>query len=655
MEIILKSLEFKNFKGIKERVINFTGETNIYGENATGKTTIQDAFNWLLFGKDSKDRKDFEIKTIDENGEVLHGLEHKVVGVLEIDGQLITLERLYKEKWVKERGAADKELKGHTTEYLINEVPQSQKEYQGKINAIFEESKFKLVTSPLFFTNQKWQDQRKILLEVVGDICESDIFAHNKELKKLENKVTDGIENFNAMNKNKIKKVKEKIKTLPARIDELNIGIINFDYPALEVKVKEIKEDIKDIEDQLENKGKANTGKLKLEEDLYKIEHEYQEKVQAAERDKNKPYYEIQQLLRENKDAITLNERKLRNSKLIKSENEQTIDDLILSNKWAEEENKTLREKFTKVKADILKLDKDCLSCPTCKRSFDDSEQDRIINEMETNFNNEKTRQIDKINLRGKANITRIKTNKTEIENIENANIKVIEQIQDLTMIQAALNTEIEMLQVEEKNIIKINSLGKVEFEGQKELLDQIKTLETSLKAYETDDNSELRSIKSKLIKQLEQANKELNYRESNQVIKNRIAELEEEEKTLSQQIVELEGLQFLGEEYVRTKVSMLEGKINKTFGVDFKLFKNQINGGLEECCEALIEGVPFGNVNTAGQINGGLKIVNALCKHYKVQAPIFIDNAESVNNIVNTNSQQIKLYVSKDKELVVK
>jgi exonuclease SbcC len=41
-----------------------------------------DAFLWLFFGKDSTDRKDFEIKTLDENNKPYHRLDHEVSAVI---------------------------------------------------------------------------------------------------------------------------------------------------------------------------------------------------------------------------------------------------------------------------------------------------------------------------------------------------------------------------------------------------------------------------------------------------------------------------------------------------------------------------------------------------------------------------------------------
>ena len=186
MNIFLRRLELKNFKGIKDLSIVFGPVTRISGDNGTGKTSIMDSFMWLLFGKDSKDRKDYKIKTIDENGNELHGLEHTVIGELEVDGTLVKLQRTYKERWTKQRGQATSELKGHTTDYLINDVPASMKEYNEKVNDILADNTFKLITNPLYFTSLDWKKQREILLEIIGDVDIENVVNYNKSLKPLE-------------------------------------------------------------------------------------------------------------------------------------------------------------------------------------------------------------------------------------------------------------------------------------------------------------------------------------------------------------------------------------------------------------------------------------------------------------------------------------
>lgn len=222
--IILKGLYLKNFKGIKELDIDFAKVTSVYGDNGTGKTTVFDAFTWLLFDKDSQDKSKFDVQPLDENNNVVHMLETEVTAVLEIDGIKTALRKILEEKWVKPKGKPESELKGVTTSYYIDEVPKKQGEYKKAINDIIQEDIFKLLTNPMYFsTNLKWQDRKKVLMDIVGDFTDSDVIASKKDLLPLRellgNKNIDELKKSIAASKKKLVKDKENI---PARVDECN-------------------------------------------------------------------------------------------------------------------------------------------------------------------------------------------------------------------------------------------------------------------------------------------------------------------------------------------------------------------------------------------------------------------------------------------------
>ena len=262
MKIKILNLKISNFKGIKSLEIKFGQTTNIYGENATGKTTIFDAFTWLLFDKDSSNKKDFNIKTLDKNGEALHGLEHAVEGQLEVDGRPLNLRKVYTEKWVKQRGAAEKIFSGHETNYWINEVPVKAKDYQQKINSLIDENIFKLITNPLFFNqNLSWQDRRKTLLEIVGDISDQDVIDSNGELSRLSVLLQDkSLDEFKAMIAGQKKRLNDQLKQIPVRIDELSRNIptldADVDYAGLEQERKDLQMIIGNLEKDLTDQRK---------------------------------------------------------------------------------------------------------------------------------------------------------------------------------------------------------------------------------------------------------------------------------------------------------------------------------------------------------------------------------------------------------------
>ena len=188
MDIRINRLLLQNFKGVKSLEINADGANlKIYGYNATGKTTVFDAFTWVLFGKDSLGRSDFGIKTQDENGKVIHNLEHSVEVELAIDDSILTLKKVYAEKWTKKRGSAEAEFSGHETKYFINEVPSTKKEYEQKIAMYIDENLFKTITNPLYFNEHlKWQDRRAILLSLCeGNMSDNDMLARSSEFSPL--------------------------------------------------------------------------------------------------------------------------------------------------------------------------------------------------------------------------------------------------------------------------------------------------------------------------------------------------------------------------------------------------------------------------------------------------------------------------------------
>ncbi|WP_315117926.1 DUF2813 domain-containing protein [uncultured Clostridium sp.] len=639
-QIFLKKLTLKNFKGIKELNIDFSKNTNIFGENGTGKTTIADAFMWLLFDKDSQDRATFEIKTLDNNNNVLHGLEHEVTGVLEVDSKDIKLTKIYKEKWTKQRGEAEKTLTGHETLYSIDEVPVKKKEYQEKVNSLIEENIFKLITNPLYFSiNMKWQDRRKALLDIIGDVTADRIINYKTNLKPLgellEDKDIDTLKNGVQASK---KKLNDKIKAIPIRIDETNNSIQEHDFDALEFRKRVIVTGIKSLEEKMLDSSKVNDELLREKDRLYELKNKLKDIEYVAKLKAEKPFIQLNEDLRKIKFEISSKE-----SELVYKERElsKIKADIEKHEKYKDE----LKKKWYETNEKQFQFDESSCVCPTCKRSYETEDIQKTRQEMLENFNQNKASNLASITKEGQKGNKFIEELKSEINEI---NLDV-------------LKTEISTLKDKQKELEfkHFNFEPQLDLESNteyQEIKSQIEELKSKLQQPQVNyEIEEFKTKKKELEIELEEVNAKLAYKEQNEKLKARITELMDEERELAKQIAALEGQEFLCEEFIKTKVELLENSINSKFKyVTFKLFDTQVNGGLVETCEALINGVPFGNANTASQINAGLDIINALSNHYGVQAPIFIDNRESVNTLIETDSQIINLIVSKDKKLRV-
>nr|WP_312577713.1 AAA family ATPase [Sedimentibacter sp.] len=646
MNIELKKLELLNFKGIKELNIDFAKETSIYGENATGKTTVFDAFTWLLFGKDSTNRSDFNIKIINKNGETIHGLNDQVTGTLIVGDKEVILRRALKENWVKKRGSSNLVFSGNTTEYFINEVPKKEKEYKEYINSIIDENVFKLLTNPLHFNiNTSWQDRRKILLSVIGDISDDDVINTSKDLVKLKKLLnSNSIEDFKAIIASKKKKLNEQLKAIPIRIDEINRNLPvlaeGVDYDGLEKEKAEIKGKISDIDNKLCNQRKIADDFNQRQQELFCMKSKLKDMETQIEKKAMKKFNMMKiELMQLENDKKTI-EKMLENGKENIAEKEK---DII---KFEEIAN-ALRNKFKKKFTDIfIEPDRDSFICPTCKQSLPIDDVENQIIEMKKNYENEKNLILENVKQQGKEQNHKIKTYKIiadeEKENIKKYELGIVEINSEINVLQAQIRTE-------ETNKTEFDYDSNEEYAALKNEIAAFEKKLVPLNGYE--NTSDSRII---LDNRLNKINEILSNKKSIVDAQTRIKELNNEERKYAEQVAELEGQEFLVEEFVKTKVNMLEERINNTFKyVTFKMFDLQTNGGLNDTCQALVNGVPFADVNNAGKINAGIDIINALSKVYKITAPIFIDNRESVVDLIDTKSQVINLIVSKkDKKL---
>ncbi|WP_251861075.1 AAA family ATPase [Clostridium sp. Marseille-Q2269] len=637
--IFLKYLKIKYFKGIKDLAIDFGQITNIYGENGTGKTTIQDAFTFLLFDKDSKDSTKFFVQPLDENNSPINNLETVIEATLDIDGKEVVLKRVYKEKYNKVRGTAKTEFKGYESKYYVNEVPKKVTEYKSFISELLDEKLFKLITNPLYFSSLPLKDRRAIITEIVGDLDNKVVLDSKKDLDPLRMHLEDkSLNDFMKANRSKINQLKKDRMQIPSRIDEVNNSIQELDFNGLDIQRRGVVAGIKNIDAQLQDKSKANEGLFKLKAALIEKKQELTEIEYKFKANANKPKMELEGNIRSTEINIKHLNMTINEVHEEVKRNQGYLDNLLLK-------RKNLLKAYNQIKNSKFEFDESTCVCPTCKRSFEASDIETNKKNLENNFNSDKAEKL-------KVNIAEGKVVAAKIENLKSENENLTKKIEDEESMLAATKKSLETLQG------KLNSF-KTEIEDPEEIKyikQEIYSLESQIKSYKKEDTTELNNKKEELQEQLREVDKQLAFNETNEKAKNRIKELEEEETKLSEKIAELEGLEILSEEFIRTKVELLEEKVNSKFKyVKFKMFKNQINGGLEECCEPCINGVPYSsNLNTAAKINAGLDIINTLCNHYNINAPIFIDNRESTNKIIDVDSQVINLIVSQDKKLKV-
>ena len=640
MEIRIYNLRLKNFKGIKELDIVFDGkDANIYGRNATGKTTIFDAFKWLFFDKDSNDRKDFNIKTLDENNNPIHYLEHEVEATLIVDGQDINFKKMLKEKWVKKRGQEQQEFSGHETSYWIDEVPIKKKDYEEKINSIIPENLFKLITDPLFFNNQmSWKERRELLIHISGStITDEQILSSNSEFSILKDNLEGRtIEDYSKVLYAKIKELNNEREKIPVRIDELTKTLItehNIDYEELEQQKSVLNDELKTIETEMMDIQARAKENIKKADQLGIVKNELNNLKFRLEVEHNNKYSQEMMNLQNEKVLV---ENKLRN-------NREEYENCIQKIEQDTSRKTVLYQKWDEVNKLTLKFDPDTFICPTCKRTLETEQIEEKKKEMELNFNNHKKMEKDAINTEGQTINVRVQENTIKKEQLQTEIKQLEEQLNNIC-------TELENAEKQKSGIKDFDVTSLPEYQ---EKLKEVEKLQEFVNQMVTDDTTEIQNKKSHIIENINNIDKQLNERNVQEKTKARIEELEKQEEEIAQKVQELESQQFQIEEFTKTKVELLENAINSNFEiVNFRLFKTQINGGLEECCDTLVNGVPYSDVNNAHKIIAGLDIIKTLTKFHNRTAPIFIDNRESINDLCPIDTQVISLVVTDDATL---
>lgn len=647
MQVILKKLALSNFKGIKEKEIDFSEKTNISGDNATGKSTIFDAYSWLLWGKDSFNRKDYEINPYDEHNDIIHNLESSVVGIFDIDGKEIKFERIYKEVWSKKRGSNTETFTGNTTDFYINDVPKKKKEYEDEIGKIVTEDEFNLLSNPIYFnTILDKKERRNILLSLVKDVSIDDVKAANKELEDLDlSNYT--IEEIQAMAKATCKKINDKLKEIPARIDELEKAKNNEDFAELEAERRKLKKEIDELDKVLAGSRFIGDELDEKYTEISKIKGEIAKINSDFEDGKNQKLKDLEEEHTDLRRKITMAEFEINNArKGIENQNINIDGEERLIKKY-EKLLANMRVEWSEIQQ--KKFD-GSLSCPTCGKEFDVEKKDEILK----HFNLEKSQRLEELSKEGKSYNEFIKASKKSIEE-SNAEIE-----EEQTKIGKLLDILDENMQAREKiqgqiDQVKALSLCDKKVEEINSLEEKIKAIEEEIANIGKEDNSEILSQKQAYNERLDEVNTKLSNQVLNAELDEKIKKYMDEEKELGKEFEIQQEKLYLCDEYIKTYTHLVSDKINDLFTkVEFKLFDTQINGGVVETAEATYKGVPYGSLNSAAQINAGLDVINSLSKHYEKEIPIFVDNAESVNELVETQSQLITLSVSKYKSLRV-
>lgn len=636
--IKINQLVLENFKCHKNLPLAFNGQNvSIYGDNATGKTSVYDALTWLLFGKDSmgNGEKNIEIKPLNAAGEVEnHDAITSVTAEFEIDGEIVTLKRSQREVWSTKRGSSEATYTGNVSDYFVDDVPMKKNLFDAKIKDLIPEEIFRMLTSVSYFANDlKWQNRRAVLFEMAGSMDDREIMAKAPRFAPLlEGMGKRDMHDYKAALVYERKGLTGTRDEIPARISEAQRMLQDADgvdteganatAESLWTTISDLNSKISALDNNtaIENK-RLELREVKLNRDTLQRENDSFRQSQddgTAERNE----------IRRQIDAVSRN-----------------VASLTACRNRCAQQNNAMNAQIDHLRKEWVNVNGSAFAggvCPTCGQPLP---FDQLKTKTEE-FDRKKQKQLKDLESRAGELQEQVRSN-TEAMNqygsdLEKADaeeeglrerlaqltgcVKPKEDIEGFAEQMTAYDQQIQSLQDE---IISLTS--------------DAKTKRDSLTAQLQEANDRFRDVQGMIAKA-----------STRDQLAQRIRELQESAKSTSEKLEAIDQMIFLMEEFVRYKAGFVEQSINDLFRVaTFRLFREQANGGLEERCDVVYDGVPYSGLNNGMKINVGIDIINTLSRYYGVTVPLFVDNAEGVTKLEPCNAQTIRLVVSEeDKEL---
>lgn len=640
--IRLISIKLDHFKGIEALKVDFVreGATIISGRNGSGKTTIFDAFTWCLFGKDSNGAANFSIKTQDENGEPIHRLEHSVELEMSVDGEPLKVKRTYKEKWVKKRGEAEETFQGHEEVRYINDVPFTLRDFTARIEEIVDYDTFRASTDPFVFLSLPTDQKRATLVEMAGIATDQEI-AKEKGFKELANELTTkSIADLTAERKANATKIRQDLKGMPQRIEEAS--------RAIPTDTKESEEELKERQYQLQlDRAKTNNAleseqgkdaekgrqllilrgkEMELQRELRKVTLQADDAFLSSYRNTKEQQEELIRRVRQLEQALPqMRNEIMHDREMVEAPTIARIEELRVLFQEVASRKHTLT---------------DTTFCPTCGAPYSAERIEEIRTTAQEAFNSKQAKEKKAINDEGKA----LK------EKLESVRSRIAERTERLKQ------GEEELKRLKSEPLFS-KDLGAAperteETAKEKRIKAEIENLTTEMNEMREETESEatkrLRAERDAIQVELDKVLTDIATAQRATAQKARVKELEVLNKDLNQSLATAEkGLQEL-EEFQKVRMALVEERVNSLFHtLNWRMYRDQINGGQTEVCEPMIGGVPYADANNAAKVNAGVDICRAIGESKGVEAPIFIDNAESVNEILPTEAQQIHLVVT--------
>lgn len=614
MNIRLLNLNIQNFKGIKKFTLNAGGKSIIIqGKNGTGKTSLADAWYWLLTGSNADGQSKYNIIELDDGSVPVNHQNAEVSAVIQADAKKITLHKTYRQVWRKKRGQADAEFSGHTTDHFWDGVDVSAKEYQRRLDELCPAAVIRSLTDVHHFCGRmKADDRRQELISIAGEINMQSICAQYSELNELPELIGDySIDDFSKMLKSQRKEAQKSLKAIPIEINakkEELPDLDGIDETEIRSNVAKLDDEISSIKNEmiaLNNGLKATElrkEKAELEGGLMDLETRAKEK--AAD-------------LRQERDELFLRARK----------NEAEIDRLHDDMGHISYQIQLNRKEDDELVKSWKEINSGGQVCRTCGQQLP---QGQI------------KKHLDDIAKRGGQLAA-------DFEQLEKKMAEKQEQMKRAQFGAAEATQQAEVIAVKAEkamHIPEMNSMAARIAEISQEIEKEIEGIGP--------EKERLESALSDLSRQLEKERKKLAAIGQAEDTKRRIEQKEADLKLAATEFEECERRLYLLELYGRKRSEYIEETVSQKFEItSWKLFQEQVNEGSREICEPVYGGVPYStDLNTGAKIQVGLDCIKTLSIHHGVMMPVFIDNAESITSwMIDMDNQMIRLVAAANVE----
>lgn len=634
MKIELKSLDLVHFKCFPKLHLDFhEGVNSLFGANAAGKTSVYDALTWLLFDKDSAGHSRPAVKPTGAPA----GTMPEVTAILEVDGEPIKLRKVLREKWEKPRGSSIERYAGDTRDYYIDDVPLAENEYKRRIAELIDERQFKLLTDVWAVTSKMhWKDRRALLAEICGLPEDRELLATAPQFAELNEKVgRRTVDEFKAVLAKQRKDMNVNLNTLPVRVDECSRMVSeleSLDFAAAHAESDRLQTERERLQGEIV-KLSNNTlaAQARNERDALQVQLRELEAENAAHLASQRVPVE------DETPALTaaLDRAKREADRLTRTIAQER--DLVLNGETRLDD---YRARWRAIDAEPFTADR----CPTCGQVFP---AERLA-ESRAAFAEHQKQRKDALLEDSKMVKQGIAAAKDRLLTAETA-LKTAQD--ELQKAQIALDSYTPPVEVVPENL--------PDYDRRKgAILTLIADADKRIDRLNSDTEQERRRLETALSAVTAEKLRHDAVLAKEQTLadtRRRIADLQAEQRKAAAEVEQMDRLIAMCEEFTRYRVQAITESVNSKFRLTrWRLFTEQVNGGLADCCEPMdMNGSTFEGTNNAMQINIGMDIIDTLSAHFGRRVPLFVDNAESVTHLQPIGSQVVRLVVSEpDKEL---